>query len=398
MFGSAIHESRRRVALKLLRGSGVIAAALHALACGDSSSSALEAAGAGGMMSSAGAGGSGGSGVPSGGSGAFTGGSSGTGTDGGGGSGGAGGASGSGNSGLSPRQIVATATGTCALDASGTIHCWGATTFGDWVIPMGSFVELYSSYAAVCAVRADRSYECFSQPTPEMPDPFADKPAVRAREIAVGRGICVLDDNGQLHCDLGLGWKGEPLSQSLDHVAMGTEFACGIQAADGAIACWGDPGTEDCQIVPAEGQLSPPPGSFTALAANNLAACALRGDGTIACWGAGEPGDDSGASCQGVPYNSGQSTPPPEKFRMVAMGALNACGIRDDGTIACWGAGTADECPDTGVDCRQSRPPAGEFAQVAAGTFHACAMTVDRRVTCWGSGSEGRTTPPLQFQ
>jgi alpha-tubulin suppressor-like RCC1 family protein len=383
---------RPALAFERLRGTGTVLAALHALACGDDPAPAREMPNVAGdgAMNMAGERGSVGGGGSSGGS---------SGADAGGVAGEDGGSSGtSGGDELPARQIVTTSTGTCALDTGGAIHCWGATTHGTWMIPTGPFVELYGSSAAVCAVRADRSYECFSQPTPAMPDPFVDNPVVAAREIAVGRGICVLDDNGYLHCELGLGWQGEPLTQTLDHIAMGTEFACGIQAADGAIACWGNPGTEDCESVPAAGQLSPPQGSFTALAANNVAACAVRDDGTLACWGAGAPEDDADAMCGSAVYNFGQSTPPPGKFRMVAMGTFNACGVREDGTVACWGAGTEDECPDTGVDCRQSRSPAGEFAQVAAGTYHGCAMNADRKVTCWGSGTEGRTTPPVEFQ
>ncbi|HVJ20159.1 MAG TPA: hypothetical protein VM686_32315, partial [Polyangiaceae bacterium] len=106
---------------------------------GNSGGSAGE--GAGGSAGAAGTAGLGGGGAGGGGTGG-----------GGTGGGGTGGSSGSGGSTIGERSIVGTSGGTCALDAAGTIHCWGLSP-AVWEVPDGSFVELYSSEAAVCAVR-----------------------------------------------------------------------------------------------------------------------------------------------------------------------------------------------------------------------------------------------------
>ena len=55
----------------------------------------------------------------------------------------------------------------------------------------------------------------------------------------------------------------------------------------------------------------------------NYHGCALREDGTLACWGLND---------------YGQATPPEGTFTAVAAGSLHSCGIRTDGTLACWGS------------------------------------------------------------
>jgi alpha-tubulin suppressor-like RCC1 family protein len=57
-----------------------------------------------------------------------------------------------------------------------------------------------------------------------------------------------------------------------------------------------------------------------------------------------------------------------------------ACGLKTDGTLACWG--------DNGFG--QSTPPAGTFTQVAAGGYHACGVKTDGAFVCWGDNNSGQ--------
>ena len=100
--------------------------------------------------------------------------------------------------------------------------------------------------------------------------------------------------------------------------------------------------------------------------------CGLKSDGTLACWG----------------YNGfGQVAPPDGTFTQVAAGAEHTCGLKTDGTLACWGVNNDG----------QSAPPAGTFTQVAAGGFHTCGLRTDG--THGGApcqrvfGSGGRSSP-----
>jgi alpha-tubulin suppressor-like RCC1 family protein len=72
--------------------------------------------------------------------------------------------------------------------------------------------------------------------------------------------------------------------------------------------------------------------------------CALRTDGTIACWGAnyfGGVGDGS-YSDRGTPVAVSGVTSPTQ----VVTGADHACAVMSDGTVACWGEGDDGELGD----------------------------------------------------
>ena len=48
--------------------------------------------------------------------------------------------------------------------------------------------------------------------------------------------------------------------------------------------------------------------------------CAIRADGSAACWGLN---------------TSNQASPPPGTFRQVSGGLLHSCGVRDNGQVVC---------------------------------------------------------------
>ena len=103
------------------------------------------------------------------------------------------------------------------------------------------------------------------------------------------------------------------------------------------------------------GQASPPAGTFVALAAGNRNACAIRTDGTLACWGEKDTRLDP---------------PPAGTFEALAADYQYYCGIRTDGTVACWGS-----------SFYAAVPPDGIFAAIATG----CGIRrEDLHLQCWG--------------
>ena len=76
------------------------------------------------------------------------------------------------------------------------------------------------------------------------------------------------------------------------------------------------------------------------------------------------------------------------KFASVSAGERHTCGVRTDGTVACWGV-------DEGGG---GTPPEGQFASVSAGGSlfgdHTCGVRTDGTVACWGDDDGGRATPP----
>ena len=107
-------------------------------------------------------------------------------------------------------------------------------------------------------------------------------------------------------------------------------------------------------------RIEPPGGEFTTIASGYHHTCGVRTDGTIACWG------DNWA---------GQSDPPSGAFTQVGTGHDHSCGLRTDGTIACWGYDRKYGA---------TRAPTGEFAALSVGARHSCGLKADGSMICWG--------------
>ena len=114
-------------------------------------------------------------------------------------------------------------------------------------------------------------------------------------------------------------------------------------------------------------QLTAPAGPMARIAVGDAHSCGLRTDGSIACWG---------LMREGWPDGGG--------WTAVTSGTNFSCGLRGDGAVACWGDGSHGK----------TDPPDGRFVQVAAGKQHACALDADGAAACWGWDAQGRASPP----
>ena len=121
-----------------------------------------------------------------------------------------------------------------------------------------------------------------------------------------------------------------------------------------------------------------PDGQFAAISSGYRHSCGLRNDGTVACWG-----DD-----QFGPYLA-----PGGQFVEVSAGSSYSCGLRSSGTIECWGHRNDRRDPIPANDVRL-QAPAGQFAAVSASGAFACGLRTDRTVSCWGNNDHGRASPP----
>lgn len=153
----------------------------------------------------------------------------------------------------------------------------------------------------------------------------------------------------------------------------------------------------------------PPPdtiGEFVAVSAGSNTSCGLKNDGTVACWGSNR---------------NGGTRAPAGDFTTISTGSGHSCALRTDRTIACWGsnhygeteppagefttvsAGAGHSCgvrTNGTIECwgwndsRQSDPPAGQFTTVSGGYWHTCGVRTDRTIECWGSNHRGQADAP----
>ena len=125
-----------------------------------------------------------------------------------------------------------------------------------------------------------------------------------------------------------------PAFERFKDISVGRYFACGLRATTGAPVCWGNPRWE---------QTSPPSGeTFTSITSGAYHTCGLRANGTVACWGAvTDPPDADVNYGKGMKVDYGQTRPPAgETFTAISAGETYTCGLRADGTVACWGSRT----------------------------------------------------------
>ncbi len=119
---------------------------------------------------------------------------------------------------------------------------------------------------------------------------------------------------------------------------------------------------------------TPPAASFVSVSAGDIHACGVKSDGSVACWGSDYWDGDY----------YGQATPPAASFVSVSSGDIHTCGVRSNGSVACWGW---DEFGG-------ATPPTGSFVSVSSGGSHTCGARSNGSVACWGGNWNGQATPP----
>ena len=131
-------------------------------------------------------------------------------------------------------------------------------------------------------------------------------------------------------------------------IAVNDDTVCTLQT-NGASECllYGYLETPSMQSDPTE--------KFKQLAVGNLNACGLRFDGKVNCWGYETP------------------TVPNDRFLQIDMEENVACGIRQDGNITCWGDTASDE----------AAIPDGPFVQVDVASNRVCAVNMEGNLIYW---------------
>jgi alpha-tubulin suppressor-like RCC1 family protein len=168
-------------------------------------------------------------------------------------------------------------------------------------------------------------------------------------------------------------------------IAGGLEAACALRA-DGSVWCWG------YGVAPIEIH-SPAP--LTALAADVASIdvgtdfqCAVKTDASLWCWGSNPytivVGDVDFHAPR--PFFTGVA--------QVSTGDNHACLVKTDGTLWCWGQNASGELGDGSTNDQptpvQVTTLGNSAAIVAAGMGFTCAKLKDGSVSCWGTNAYGQ--------
>jgi alpha-tubulin suppressor-like RCC1 family protein len=203
----------------------------------------------------------------------------------------------------------------------------------------------------------------------------------------VGQGhYCVPLSNGTVTCwgnnssgELGIGATNGssrpvpvPGLSNVTNVAVGPLYTCALRA-DGSVACWGL-GYGDNPVA-----IGGVAGAVQIAAANNQA-CGLLASGRVVCWSP----TDAVAELDGL-----------DSATQIAAGFTHLCAIREDGALLCWGANDFGQLGNGGDDPTIETPTRAtvfsDVVEVALGLRHTCARASSGTVSCVGGLS------PLAF-
>lgn len=283
-------------------------------------------------------------------------------------------------------------THTCVSLDDGTVRCWGQNDRGQLgdttttsssspvtVMNLTNVVEIGVARSFNCARRMDDTITCWGDNTSSQ----------------LGDGMTMSRTTPSTTVTA--------LFSAPDHLYLGASHGC-AHLANGNGACWGvntyaqlgDGSTMNrAQATPVpvtNVRMITASGYSTGVSGGQT--CALRMNGTIACWGSNDFGQ----------LGNGQSstTPEPSPVEVAGItgavelvsGRYHACARYGGGFVACWGRDDYGQIGDSSTGTDRTAPfqvtlprPA---VHIAAGGYSTCALLDDDSVQCWGANGAGQ--------
>ncbi len=334
----------------------------------------------------------------------------------------------------------------CAIDTRDALWCWGGRRL---VAPYPSSPYAISGTTpkrfggswrtlgthAQCGIRSDGTLWCwphYEEPGghPEQVGNATDWIAVYERpwDAYSPPSTCAQNSSGELWCwgvnndySLGLGTSEFITAPTLvtaatawQSVSLSDGHGCG-STADGKLWCWGfgdsgelGVGISNCALAPDPACYRPYPTVVTELtgwvdvATARWSSCGVRDDGTLWCWGRTDSytGPSLYAGSYFVyPTQVGTDT----DWDSIEGSWGNYCGRKESGQVFCWGS---DESGQLGVGgnalydvCDPGRPcfrapldPVNaieDFTTVSVHSHQSCGIRQDGTLWCWGSNQWG---------
>lgn len=281
---------------------------------------------------------------------------------------------------------------TCAVNADGTLWCWGfagpdydlgylgdGTNYGSELpVQVGTDTDwsrVSVGYATTCAIKTDGRLFCFGWNG--------------SGQLGTGADQVGIDELSPVQIGIATDWAA---------VGVGTSSACAV-TTDGALSCWGwnssgqlGNGTTVDQYEPAlvgSGYAS------VSVGANH--ACAITTADALLCWGGnrfGQVGNGGDAIHYTTPVAIDGA------FAVVSAGVSFTCAITTDGRLGCWGSNlygqvaseTALGSETVGVTTPTYYLDETDWSSVSAGDQYVCATKTSGDLFCWGRNRTGELT------
>ncbi len=281
----------------------------------------------------------------------------------------------------------------CALKQDATLWCWGDNVDGR----LGDGTNL------------------------DRPAPVLSAQGEKIDRFALGGGhVCVRKLDGSLWCwggnsdgQLGDGSHTDQanpvlvtaLGNSAEEIAAGVHQTC-VKTTGGAVWCWGRNGDGQLGLGDTSDRLQPTAvtalgDSVAHIVVGESNACAVKADQSLWCWGRngfGQIGDGSKERRQ-----SPALVPSLDRnVEEVVLGGRDlgdsggafTCARTTDGSVWCWGDNSEGQLGNGTLTSSSVPVPVSGLgdgvAQISAGLTHACAVKTDGSLWCWGTNFRGK--------
>ena len=271
----------------------------------------------------------------------------------------------------------------CEVRSDATAWCWGRNDYGQFgtgqvggsatpvQVSGTGFASISTSGSATCAVKVDHTLWCWGLTDyGQTGHPASTQPLLTPQRVGT--------------------------SSRWSEVSVAWSHACAVRTS-GELFCWGQGLRGQLGIGKKVGSLTSPQqvGSVTSWVHVETAgwhSCALRRDGSAACWGSNTMGE------LGIGTTSVALAPVDVAgtWASIAPSWGGTCGVRIDGSLWCWGRNLRGEVGD-GTRVNRLSP-----VQVGAGTSWVsvspaeqgtCALDTAGQTWCWGSNAYGQAGP-----
>jgi alpha-tubulin suppressor-like RCC1 family protein len=335
-----------------------------------------------------------------------------------------------------PKNVTAIAVGSdgfaCALQADGSLYCWGNNDNGELaqnkvpatgtplsitVSPTITPTKVVAGGTHLCEVGAGTDIVCWGYGSNgQLGDGKSNSttggtvfggPGYGGDPTSLGYNhSCAMIADGGVACS-GSNYSGQigngnntqqdsPVLALLPDPATaafaGGNHTCAITSKDAY--CWGAGGYGE--VNQGNGSTSTPvsanlPSAAKAFAMGYAHICALLQSGDVYCVGGNNGGQLGNGSTSSTSTPSKVSLPHPGK--QIASGDGHSCALLDDGTVMCWGYGDNAQIGNgTAANALQPTPVSGltGVLAIAAGGDSSCVIQGDKTVACWGHNNTGQ--------
>lgn len=261
--------------------------------------------------------------------------------------------------------IIVTNMVICGTAFGGRLIAWGANGNQLLEVPEGDdFVAVSASWKHAVALRSDGSIACWGQNNWGQSDPpegndFVDVSAGQLHNVAIRSdgSLFAWGYNVDGQCDV-------PGGNDFTAIAAGHNHSLALRA-DGSVVAWGTNEEGETNVAFVRDGI--------AIAAGDKYSVVIRSPGRLLTRG----------QCS---FLSSCHKPQGEDFVAVAVdGSLENHGLalRSDGTMEAWGAGEYAQPAD-----------GNDFIAIAAGNKHSLAIRQDNTVLAWGDNEYGQCDVP----